>query len=89
MEESDKIQLLSNMGIAILTSNEIYNFSELLEQPLLKSLENSEFKWVYELLILFNQGDIATFNNVIDDACSRDVKILFIFRKDFWKIKRL
>ena len=37
MEESDKIQLLSNMGIAILTSNEIYNFSELLEQPLLKS----------------------------------------------------
>lgn len=60
------------------TSPEIYNFSELLEQPLLKTLENSKFKWVYELLTIFNQGDIATFNSVIDDASNRDV-ILFLF----------
>lgn len=64
------------MGIAILTSPEIYNFSELLEQPLLKTLENSKFKWVYELLTIFNQGDIATFNSVIDDASNRDKRLL-------------
>ena len=61
------------MGIAILASPEIYNFSELLEQPLLKTLENSNFKWVYELLNIFNQGDIQTYNNVIDNASGRDV----------------
>jgi 26S proteasome regulatory subunit N9 len=69
------------MGIAILTSPEIYNFSELLEQPLLKTLENSKFKWVYELLTIFNQGDIATFNNVIDDASNRDVIFVSILEK--------
>lgn len=63
------------MGIAILASPEIYNFSELLEQPMLKSLENSQYKWVYELLIIFNQGDIETYNKVIDDAVSRDVTL--------------
>lgn len=61
------------MGIAILASPEIYNFSELLEQPLLKTLENSNFRWVYELLNIFNQGDIQTYNNVIDNASGRDV----------------
>lgn len=69
------------MGIAILTSPEIYNFSELLEQPLLKTLENSKFKWVYELLTIFNQGDIATFNSVIDDASNRDVIFVSILEK--------
>jgi len=69
------------MGIAILTSPEIYNFSELLEQPLLKTLENSKFKWVYELLTIFNQGDIATFNSVIDDASNRDVIFISILEK--------
>jgi len=67
------------MGIAILASPEIYNFSELLEQPLLKTLENSNFKWVYELLNIFNQGDIQTYNNVIDNASGRDV-LLDLFR---------
>lgn len=66
------------MGIAILTSPEIYNFSELLELPLLKSLENSQYKWVYELLALFNRGDITTFDQVISDACSRDVRYVLI-----------
>lgn len=77
------------MGIAILTSPEIYNFSELLEQPLLKTLENSKFKWVYELLIIFNQGDIATFNSVIDDASNRDVKLYFYSRKGYCKTRRV
>lgn len=61
------------MGLAILASPEIYNFSELLEQPLLKNLESSQFQWVYQLLNIFNKGDIATYNQVIKDAAERDV----------------
>jgi 26S proteasome regulatory subunit N9 len=50
------------MAIAVLLSEEIYNFSELLEQPLLISLKNSVYGWMYELIEIFNRGDIALFN---------------------------
>ena len=55
------------MAIAVLLSEEIYNFSELLEQPLLVSLKNSSYVWMYELIEIFNQGDIARFNSVVLD----------------------
>lgn len=56
------------MGIALLTSAHIYNFSELMEQPMLKSLGESEYRWIYEMLIIFNKGDIETYDKVIDNA---------------------
>ncbi len=49
------------MAVAALVSNEIYNFSELLEQPSLVSLKNSPEAWMYELLEIFNKGDIARY----------------------------
>jgi 26S proteasome regulatory subunit N9 len=48
------------MAVAALVSKEIYNFSELLEQPSLVSLKTSE-NWMYELLEIFNKGDIQRF----------------------------
>ena len=50
--------MLVEMGVSALVSNEIYNFSELLEQPSLVSLKNSSEKWMYDLLEIFNKGDI-------------------------------
>lgn len=52
------------MAIAVLVSDEIYNFSELLEQPLLISLKNSPYAWMYELLEIFNRGDIQKFKQL-------------------------
>jgi hypothetical protein len=34
--------------------------------------------WVYELLVIFNQGDINTFSKVFNEAAKRDVIINFI-----------
>lgn len=53
------------MAIAVLLSEEIYNFSELLEQPLLISLKNSSYLWMYQLIEVFNQGDINKFNSIV------------------------
>jgi len=50
MSESQKISMLVEMAVAALVSKEIYNFSELLEQPSLVSLKNSKESWMYELL---------------------------------------
>lgn len=49
------------MGLAVIISRDIYNFSELLEQPLLKSLLNSPYAWVYKLIEIFNRGDIKEY----------------------------
>lgn len=67
IEENEKLSLLFQMAIAVLLSEEIYNFSELLEQPLLVSLKNSSYAWMYELIEIFNQGDIARFNSAVLD----------------------
>ena len=52
------------MAVAVLVSDEIYNFSELLEQPLLVSLKNSQHAWLYELIEIFNKGSISRFSTV-------------------------
>lgn len=57
--------MLFQMAIAVLLSEEIYNFSELLEQPLLVSLKTSSYAWMYELIEIFNSGDIARFNSAV------------------------
>lgn len=67
IEENEKLSLLFQMAIAVLLSEEIYNFSELLEQPLLVSLKNSSFAWMYELLEIFNRGDITQFGHATLD----------------------
>ena len=64
IEEEEKLQLLFDMAVAVLVSDEIYNFSELLEQPLLISLKNSRHAWLYELIEIFNKGDITRFSQV-------------------------
>ena len=64
IEEEEKLQLLFDMAVAVLVSEEIYNFSELLEQPLLISLKNSQHAWLYELIEIFNKGDIARYTQV-------------------------
>ena len=62
------------MAIAVLASTEIYNFSELLEQPMLLSLKKSKNLWLYELLEIFNKGNINAFTEVIDEAMKRNVR---------------
>lgn len=61
MNDREKIELSYEMATAAVVSKDIYNFSELLEQPLMKSLEKSEFAWIYKLLEIFNRGDIKEY----------------------------
>jgi len=49
------------MAEAVLVSKKIYNFSELLEQPVLLSIKDTQFGWLYTLLETFNSGDIDLF----------------------------
>lgn len=51
------------MAIAILVSEKIFNFSELLEQRVFQSLRGNErFGWLFSLMETFNSGDVNRFN---------------------------
>ena len=54
------------MAISVLVSKKIYNYSELLEQEVLKSLENTEFNWLFILLQTYNSGDVSKFEKDFD-----------------------
>lgn len=50
------------MAIAILVSEKIFNFSELLEQKVFQSLrENQKYLWLYKLMETFNSGEVERF----------------------------
>ena len=82
IEEKQNIKMLVEMAVAALVSKEIYNFSELLEQPSLVSLKTSE-SWIYELLEIFNKGDIQRFERF--DVGKNVFFFLIIFRKHWQK----
>ncbi|KAI1760923.1 hypothetical protein GGR53DRAFT_507827 [Hypoxylon sp. FL1150] len=50
-----------DLGIAALVSDSIYNFGELLQHPILDALNNDDNKWLRELLLAFNSGDIERY----------------------------
>lgn len=62
------------MGVAVLLSKDIYNFSEMLEQPLLQSLKDTPYAWVYTLLNIFNRGDIKEYAAFKASTEASDVK---------------
>lgn len=64
--KEEKISISLEMAIAILVSTKIYNFSELLEQPILKSLnQDPQYVWIYQLLQTYNRGDVDLYSNQI------------------------
>lgn len=66
ISKEEKIFISLEMAIAILVSTKIYNFSELLEQPVLKTLnQDPQYLWIYQLLETYNRGDVDLYSNQI------------------------
>lgn len=62
--QEEKVELCVSIALAILLSEKLYNFSELIELPLLTSLKDSNQEWVYALVNSFNEGNVAKFHDV-------------------------
>lgn len=56
------------MALSVLASPDMYNFSELIEQPLLKSLSDTPDKWAYDALRIFSRGNIKEYENLMTSA---------------------
>ncbi|CAF3643122.1 unnamed protein product [Rotaria sp. Silwood1] len=50
-----------NLGLAALLAENVYNFGEILQHPILDALKNTREQWLIDLLQAFNIGDVGKF----------------------------
>ncbi|KAL3904806.1 MAG: hypothetical protein SGPRY_011154 [Prymnesium sp.] len=65
MSEAEATTISFDLGIAALVGEGLYNFGELLEHPVVSTLEATEFAWLAQLLRAFNAGDIAKYESLV------------------------
>ncbi|KAL7412136.1 hypothetical protein BDY24DRAFT_393375 [Mrakia frigida] len=53
-----------DLSLAALLADTIYNFGELLQHPILTSLDNTPDIWIKNLLFAFNAGDIGKYESL-------------------------
>lgn len=65
LSDQEKHEWCINMGKAILLGKDIYNIAELLEKDILKSLINTDYEWLYEVLKALNTANIDEFEDCL------------------------
>lgn len=85
------------LAIALLLAPNMYNIGELLEQPIFKALQGSEYDWLYNLMKICDSGNVSEFESRLTNlpaelADSKDqilekTKILAIMELVFGKEK--
>lgn len=58
--------LATDMVLAALTGDGVYNFGEVVATPVLKALENSPNHYLHDIVIAINNGDIDAFNSIVE-----------------------
>lgn len=59
--------LATELCIAAISSDEIYNFGEVVAAPVLGSLQGTPSEWLYDLVQALNQGNMERFNQVVNE----------------------
>ena len=65
MSADEALTISFDLGIAALVGEQLYNFGELLEHPVVATLERTEFAWLAHLLRAFNAGDIDQYEALV------------------------
>eukprot|EP01041_Mallomonas_annulata_P003571 gene3571-7102_t len=58
--------LATDMALAAISGDDVYNFGEVISTPILGSLKQTPNEWLFELVIALNHGDIDNFNLIIE-----------------------
>jgi len=78
----EQMDLASNLGLAALTGPTIYNFGELLQQPIIKVLQGSNFEWILQFLQAYNAGDLPRYRELMSSAENKQ-RDIFVKNADF------
>lgn len=65
MHEDEKYILATDVAIAAVAGEGVYNFGELIATPVLESLKKSANEWLFNLVMALHQGDIDSFNIIV------------------------
>jgi 26S proteasome regulatory subunit N9 len=65
LNKDERIARSRDLGIAALLGETIYNFGELLMHPIIEDLKDSQYKWLYDLLLAFNAGSLGKFESLL------------------------
>ncbi|KAI9921329.1 hypothetical protein PsorP6_001809 [Peronosclerospora sorghi] len=88
MRPDERFQLAVNISIAALTGDHVFNFGEVLATPILRALENTDKKWLADLLHAFNKGDIDRFNEIVGQNSKEfDAQPALVTKLDYVKEK--
>lgn len=60
-----KVALAHDMCLSALVGEDIYNFGELLQHPVLQVLASGSYQWLFNMLFAANSGDIDEFENIL------------------------
>ena len=66
LSAEEKYALATDMALAALTGEGVYNFGEVIATPVLAELKGSPNQYLHDLVVALNQGNIDVFNAVID-----------------------
>lgn len=66
----EKYILATDMAIAAIVGDTVYNFGEVVATPILSCLVGSPNQWIYDLVIALNDGAIDKFNSIVSPESS-------------------
>jgi len=64
MGEEDRFTLATDVSLAALTGDGVYNFGEVVATPVLQYLKDTPNAWLMEFMLAFSTGDVNAFNNI-------------------------
>lgn len=67
LEPEVQKNLAIDMSLAALVGEGVFNFGEVLAQPILATLDNTPNAWLHELLKVYSAGDIGRFNDLYSE----------------------
>ena len=70
MTEAEQADWALRVSLAALVGSRVYNFGQLLQHPVLQSLQSTPHAWLAGFLSTFNSGDMAQFNSMLVSACT-------------------
>lgn len=60
-----KFALATDIALAAITGDGIFNFGEVLTSPIVNALKDTPNEWLFDMLVAMNQGNIENFNRII------------------------
>jgi 26S proteasome regulatory subunit N9 len=64
----ERFSLATDMAIAAVVGDAVYNLGEVIATPILGYLKGTENEWLLNLVLALNDGDIDKFNSIVDPA---------------------